>query len=167
MVSVYTGMSIPSLDVWLNKAKDIPTVFGEETMYGVTSVLRKLNIIQYLRETVRHLEFVDFGDATGNVYTCFRRYINDFGYVGMLLVQTAVGSFYSVFYNNIKRENGFGILLIFYGILMYPLLMQSIDELILSSYLSTSYVYLVIYILVFYFILIKGVKKKVGNLNEH
>ena len=167
MVSVYTGMSIPSLDVWLNKAKDIPTVFGEETMYGVTSVLRKLNIIQYLRETVRHLEFVDFGDATGNVYTCFRRYINDFGYVGMLLVQTAVGSFYSVFYNNIKRENGFGILLIFYGILMYPLLMQSIDELILSSYLSTSYVYLVIYILVFYFILIKGGKKKVGNLNEH
>lgn len=85
----------------------------------------------------------------------------------MLLVQTAVGSFYSVFYNNIKRENGFGILLIFYGILMYPLLMQSIDELILSSYLSTSYVYLVIYILVFYFILIKGGKKKVGNLNEH
>lgn len=163
MVSVYTGMSIPSLDFWLNKAKDMSTVFGEETMYGVTSVLRKLNIIEYLGETVRHLEFVDFGDATGNVYTCLRRYLNDFGYGGMLIMQMAVGAFYSLLYNNIKRENHFAILLIFYGILMYPLVMQSIDELILSSYLSTSYVYLTVYILAFYFLLNKLAKRKLEN----
>lgn len=165
MVSVYTGMSIPSLDYWLNKAKDLSTVFGEETLYGVTSVLRKLNLV-HLKETVRHLEFVDFGDASGNVYTCLRRYINDYGYVGMLFMQGAVGAFYSLFYNNIKKENGFGILLIFYGVLMYPLFMQSIDELILSSYLSTSYMYLAVYILVIYFVLMRVSKKKVGKLNE-
>ena len=103
MVSVYTGMSIPSLDYWLNKAKDLSTVFGEETLYGVTSVLRKLNLV-HLKETVRHLEFVDFGDASGNVYTCLRRYINDYGYAGMLFMQGAVGAFYSLFYNNIKKR---------------------------------------------------------------
>ena len=69
-------------------------------------------------------------------------------------------------YNNIKKENGFGILLIFYGVLMYPLFMQSIDELILSSYLSTSYMYLAVYILVIYFVLMRVSKKKVGKLNE-
>ena len=69
-------------------------------------------------------------------------------------------------YFNIKKENGFGILLIFYGVLMYPLFMQSIDELILSSYLSTSYMYLAVYILVIYFVLMRVSKKKVGKLNE-
>lgn len=165
MVSVYTGMSIPSLDYWLNKSKDISMIFGEETLYGVISVLRKLNLV-HLKETVRHLEFVNFGDASGNVYTCLRRYINDYGYVGMLFIQGAIGAFYSIFYNNIKKENGFGILLIFYGVLMYPLFMQSIDELILSSYLSTSYMYLAVYISGIYFILMRVSKKKVGKLNE-
>ena len=84
----------------------------------------------------------------------------------MLFMQGAVGAFYSLFYNNIKKENGFGILLIFYGVLMYPLFMQSIDELILSSYLSTSYMYLAVYILVIYFVLMRVSKKKVGKLNE-
>lgn len=161
MISVYTGMSIPSFDHWLNKAKDISVVFGEETLYGVTSVLRRLGLTN-LKETVRHLEFVDFGSSTGNVYTCLRRYINDYGYIGMILIQTAVGAFYSLFYNNLKRGRAFGILLIFYGILAYPLFMQSIDELILSSYLSTSYLYLTVYILLVYGILTKVSRKLDG-----
>ena len=104
MVSVAAWeISIPSLDYWLNKAKDLSTVFGEETLYGVTSVLRKLNLVN-LKETVRHLEFVDFGDASGNVYTCLRRYINDYGYARYYyLCRGACQAHLFLVYNNIKR----------------------------------------------------------------
>ena len=43
------------------------------------------------------LEFISFNGVEGNVFTSLRRYINDFGYVGLYIVQFYLGVFYGFF----------------------------------------------------------------------
>ena len=41
-ISYYAGMSIPSLDAYLTSTPTENVIFGEETLYGVHSILRTL-----------------------------------------------------------------------------------------------------------------------------
>lgn len=162
VLSFYTGLSIPSLDAYL-KGGNYNEALGEETLYGIYRVIGKFGYV--IPDLERHLEFVRFGSVSGNVYTSLRRYINDFGYLGMGIIQFGLGMFYSILYNIIKRIDC-GFLLIIYGMLAFPLVMQSIDELIISSNVSLAFFNQIIYTGIVYFIIIK--KLNVGyHVNEN
>lgn len=157
MISLYTGLSIPSFDTFLQGYSLYENYsFGGETLYGVFHVLRKFGF--EFDQTIRHLEFVNFNGTKGNVYTSFRRYINDYGYIGFFVIQTYLGMFYTLLYKCVKKSNN-GIVLIFYSMLMYPLVMQGIDELLFSSFVGTATVYLMIYIGILYYFLVYKNKK--------
>lgn len=149
MISKYTGLSIPSLDVFLHTPRAEPSIWGEETLYGLHSILRTLGMD--IPADVRHLEFVYFGDVSGNVYTSLRRYIHDYGYWGMLLVQFLLGILYSLFYRFIKYKETVGFSLILYSWFFYALIMQGIDDIIMSSMISTTPVYKIMYLFVIYY----------------
>ncbi len=150
-ISIYTGLSIPSLDVYLNTPHEPPSIWGEETLYGIHDILRTLGAD--IPERVRHLEFVHFGDFAGNVFTSLRRYIHDYGFAGMLLIQFALGLLYSSFYNFIKTRQTPGFSLIVYSYLFYTLAMQGIDDVILSMTIGTTIIYRLVYLAIAYYLL--------------
>ena len=62
-ISYYAGMSIPSLDAYLTSTPTENVIFGEETLYGVHSILRTLGFDLPLFG--RPLEFVTFNGTRG------------------------------------------------------------------------------------------------------
>lgn len=161
-ISLYTGLSIPSLDVYLSKPRVPSDVLGKETLYGLRTILKTLGFD--IASEVRHLEFSEFANGiSGNVYTNLRRYINDYGYAGMLVLQFIVGSAYSLFYNYLKSQKKVGFPLILYSMLFFPLVMQGIDELLLSSMVNTTTIYKIIYF-VFFYSVIKWLSKETASM---
>lgn len=151
-IAFYLGMSIPSFDHFIKTYNSQVQNFGGETLYGLYAILNKLGLSSY--DLARHLEFVKFNDVSGNVYTSLRRYINDYGFIGLYIIQFYLGVFYSFLYNLVRRSSN-EALLVGYSVLSYSLVMQGIDELLLSNYVSLSCVNLYLYMGVTYFVLIK------------
>ncbi len=151
-ISFYAGMSIPSLDAYLTSTPTENVIFGEETLYGVHSILRALGFD--IPTMNRHLEFVNFNDVKGNVYTSIRRYINDYGIVATITLQYGIGCFYNVLYKYIRYGRCSLFMIAIYSWFSYALVMQSIDELLLSSYLSTTLVYSLAYLSILYYLFI-------------
>lgn len=151
-IGFYLGLSVPSFDSFVKRYDPSIQNVGSETLYGVYALLNKMGLCEV--DITRHLEFVDFHNVSGNVYTSLRRYINDYGYVGLYIIQFYVGAFYSFVYNLIRRRSNEAVI-ICYSAVAYSLVMQGIDELIISNYVSLSTVYLFGYMLIAYLGLVK------------
>ena len=84
----------------------------------------EMNLVHLKENARRHLEFVDSGDAS---WKCIRHACADTSMItGMLNViyAGAVGAFYSLFYNNIKKSSRIWNFADLLRVLMYPLFMR-------------------------------------------
>lgn len=160
-IAFYIGLSIPSLDEFVKGIHSTATIIGEETLYGVYAILNKMGITHV--STYMSLDFIEFNNVRGNVYTSLRRYINDYGIVGMYVVQFYLGGLFGLLYNIIKRTSN-ELLIIFYSMFGYALVMQGIDEIFMGKYLSLGTVNLLICMGVIYFLLVKV--ERIKKLNE-
>lgn len=153
-ISIYIGGSQVSLNNWLEKYKGIRTnYFGEESLVGLRKILFKLGFTDSYK--VRHLEFITFGMDRGNVYTVFRRYISDFGYGGMCLMQFISTFILSSIYFFIKKRRQPNGMIIIFGYIAYSFAMEAIDELFFSSIIEISNFYILVYGYILYYFLIK------------
>lgn len=135
-LSSYIGGSIQHFNqyVWNPPLKDAGT-FGAESFAGVQSLLLRLGLIQVKASS--HLEFRWLTATThGNIYTFFRRPLQDFGLDGMILFTLFVGGIFSVVYHFFiqkmvsgKRKN---LLSIYYCYFLPWLTMASIEQLSVS-----------------------------------
>jgi oligosaccharide repeat unit polymerase len=136
-ISIYTGSSIAALNIYLQGTADNKFIFGKETLYGIKYILNLFGFNVAVEN--RHLEFVFFSNGfQTNVYTSLRRYIHDYGYVGMLIAQIYFGAFFTLFYGWIRKRNTADLWVLIYAYLANSLVMQSIDESFLSVFLSVS-----------------------------
>ena len=146
--------------------KDPPAkneVFGQETLTGIWNLLYKLHITKdaYLaHEEYRYIT----GNDYGNVYTLFRRFIQDFGIVGMILASGMLSLFFSVFYNQkIKYKNlneKCFILVVVYCYMYHIIAMASVDNLI-QDYLSAGTMILFVILLIMWKFLLRNNKSLV------
>jgi len=152
-ISYYTGMSIPSLDAYItNPPEQAEGLFGKETLYGIHNILRTIGFD--IPDAVRHLEFVSFNGYNGNVYTSLRRYINDYGMGGMLVLQYLIGFVYGFLYKYIRYGRFSNFAVIMYSMFAFHLVMQAIEENLLSINVSTSFVYSMVYLSIAYFLFV-------------
>ena len=151
-IAYYTGMSIPSLDVYLKSAPKENVIFGQETLYGIHSILRTLGFD--LPIFTAPLEFVNFNGDNGNVYTSLRRYINDYGIMGMFILQYLIGVFYSVIYKYVRYGRFSNFAIILYAFFAFALVMQPIEENLLRIHVSTNLVYSLGYLGILYYLFI-------------
>lgn len=163
-ISVYIGGSLVSFNNWLEKFKSCNEYVGIESFVGVRKIFYKLGLVDDW--SVRHLEFMSFGDYRGNVYTVFRRYISDFGYVGMFVLQTLSTAVFSTIYNKIKKRKRPGGLIIIYGYIVYAAAMEAIDELLFSAVLEISNVYIFIYGYILYRLIVKRYTRYEGSFSK-
>lgn len=170
-ITMYCGGSIDGLDLYLNdpKVKE-PVFFGEETFQGFIRFLYDYNFIKLKKAPTMSLEWrYANGVMVGNVYTAYRRWIHDFGYVGMFIFQLISAVIYNVAYNkfkyyNKKRNMIFDICLILYAYIMDTLLLISIEGILFINTIKLSFVTQVIVLIVVYYLLVtKFSIKKIDN----
>lgn len=124
-ISVYAGGSILGLDDFIKYPIYDNSHFATETLREMYKLLYRLKIGDFISNA--GLEFRNVGPFIGNVYTGLRRYIHDYGYMGMLIIQFLFGVTCSKFYFYIRNKNKH-FTYILYGMLVYAVFLQSIEE---------------------------------------
>lgn len=133
VISNYAGAPIIHFDQYIQKPPPTNEVFAQETFTGVWNVLYKLGITDKMY--LAHEEFRQLTSAdSGNVYTLFRRFVQDFGICGMCVMTILLSYFFSYVYNRkirMQRLNYRTMLVIIeYGYVYYIIAMASVDNLV-------------------------------------
>lgn len=156
IISLYAGSSVAALDRFLEGFSYDISNFGSETLHGLANVLQSFGITTNLTGN-RVLEFVHLGTMPyrTNIYTSFRRLLNDYGYFGMILVQFLTGILYSVVYlkNKYNRYQNEKLGILLYAFLLRYLVFQVIDErVVLNICTTTTVVQIVVTLFLFRFV---------------
>lgn len=148
-LSSYIGGSIKLFDLYIVQNDVVNNIFGQESLYSINRVLIKLGLVNYGMYSP-HLEFRSYnGINLGNVYTGFRRLIQDFGYVFGLIGSSLMGLYYSFSYRknkittNIREPLKFRTML--YGMMAYPLITYSINDYFFQGILSANFLQVIIF----------------------
>lgn len=157
--SIYIGSSIAGLNTYLGEPKFSNEYFGSHTFFGIFSFLRTLGLD--IPNFKAPLEYIYQGDLVTNVYTAFRRYYQDFGMLGLVVIQFLTGFIYTrVLLSIYRRPKIIKILLLSY--FYYPIIQMSIEERIFMEVLSAGSIYTICYFVVINKILFKNNKELIG-----
>jgi oligosaccharide repeat unit polymerase len=146
----YTSSSLYAFDVYLQSPTKASET-GYETLYNVFSILRRIGL-DY-EKTGNTLPFVSFSNITTNVYTALRRYIHDFGYGGMIIIQLFMGFIYEYAYKRIMRNTSTSFAVIIYCSFVFAPVFNCIEERFLINVLSlrslmiVAFVYVIIHLI--------------------
>jgi len=155
-LSYYFGISLPSLDMYLDNEIAKPEFFGEETLRGIQTVLYKLNISDYIQPVSKEwltFETKDNQIYHSNIFTSAKRYYHDFGWAGIIGCQMIFGFVFSYLYLLIKKKNS-SIILIFVSMYYYIVIDQIRDELFFSDFVHINTIFKFIMLFIIFYILI-------------
>lgn len=148
----YGGIQIPALSIWLESIRNENMLVGYMTMPGIYHILNTLGL--KLPQLPGFLSFIRFYNIDTNVYTFYRRLIEDFGFTSMYLILAVLGLFYSLFYHYVKyREPGVPLML--YSIMMISLIWAINEESFFLIFFNAKTVYQFILIYALYHCLYK------------
>lgn len=134
-ISFYFGCSVPSFQLYLDNPPEKDEHFGSESLYGIQSFLYKMDLSDYVNPISR--EWVKISHFKSNVYTGYRRYLNDFGVIGVMICSFIFGFVFSHIYMNVKMKNDFRYL-IFFAFYSYILIDQVRDELFFTRFIHIN-----------------------------
>ena len=161
---VYFSGGIRNLDQFLKEPTFEPQMFGEETF---VQLHRNLYISYGIgKDLVRYLEFRKInGRNIGNIYTSYRRFYHDFGFLGVCLFPLIQGIIISLMYyklNRNPRNDKINYLEVIYCYLSYTTMYIAIDDLFYSSWVSITGVKILIIMFVAYFFMFNITSKQPG-----
>lgn len=157
-LSKYAGFGIPALDEYILNLRPETGLIGDHTLSSVYSVLRSLGF--NLPQLYMPYDFINFPGIDSNIYTALRRYIEDYTYLGMCVMVVLISSVYTYSFEIIKKKRIFGFALVCFCSFCYPLFEFSIEERFLMRIISTTTIYQLLYLSVFYYFFIYRVLKK-------
>ncbi|HFU4392629.1 TPA: O-antigen polymerase, partial [Streptococcus suis] len=154
-ISLYIGAPIKLLDLYLTNPIAPSSLFGQETFTTFNTNLASLGIIEHSVE--RHLEFRGIGSlGLGNVYGAIRRYYQDFGLMGMIILVGGMSFIFHKAYYSIRNDKSnlvdFKSILYCYIFTVIP--MFPIDDIFYSE-LSIGYLINIALLYILYLIFIK------------
>lgn len=167
VISNYAGASIQHFNQYIQDPPERNIVFGQETFSGIWRFLRKLGLEIYeysVHEEYRYLNTTEFG----NVYTFFRKYLQDFNIVGMCMMSVLTAGLFSIIYNRIIRGGRDfykrNIQIIEYGYLYYIIAVSSIDN-VVHDYLNLGTVLMCVLLHVMYWFFFRA-RIRIGARTE-
>lgn len=158
-ISIYAGSSIPALNIYINSPKIPNKYFGENTLFSIYKILRKFGY--EIPQLYPPYEWMYFGGIKTNICSAIRRYYEDFGIEGLILITFFLGVFYGIFfyYASYKKNNFF--ILILYATLCYPIFEFPIEERFLMTVFPTGFTYYFIALgTICYFLVYKNIKRE-------
>lgn len=155
VVGIYGGSGLYNFNLFLNHFEPNNLEFGERTLLTVRNMLDSFGIIALESPIEYFKEFVSFRSSTGyiyisNIYSALRPYVEDFGYLGVIIFPFIVGTYYELLYYKVKQYN-FGFAWVFYALSAYSLVYFAIEEqFFMRIHLGSLYELIWISLLYFY-----------------
>ena len=144
-VTEYFGGSIEIFDMYMQDHNHSSKYFGQETFAGVRKFLYQIKLLDNQRVSEEATEFrtIYNGKTIGNVYTGFRKMYQDFGMIGVIILQALMAIIFNKFYYDsfYKKENSKiykSILLT--GCIAFCLILHSYSESFYSTVISFNYI---------------------------
>lgn len=140
----YDGVNITALDYFINK-RIIPDdqYIGTMTLSPIYSNLRSLGFsLPILNAYIT--EFVPFGEVDTNCFTALRRYIQDYGYSGCMMIMFIVGALFTFIYDYIKYIAFKFLPVMIYSMFSYVLFLSAREEMFFNWMFSTASIYRII-----------------------
>lgn len=138
VISNYSGAPIQHFNQYIQAPANENIVFGQETFSGIRNSLYNFGIVKKTYSSLEEYRYLN-NTEFGNVYTLFRRFIQDFGIIGMYFATILVSAVISMIYNMKIRGKRITynrmLIIIEYGYLYYIIAISSIDN-ILPDYLN-------------------------------
>jgi oligosaccharide repeat unit polymerase len=150
IVSNYIGQSIPLLNDFILHPRPPDTYFGENTLFGIYSFLRKFGFDYPF--FYAPYDFTVLNGMRGNVYSIIRRYLEDFGYFGLFFLMFSLGFFYSFLFFMVRRMRDLRLLL--YASIFFPIVEIAIEERFFMSVVASGTVYSFILLFFFYYLFV-------------
>lgn len=151
-LSIYTGGSLPALDIFIRKYAGSPQ-FGYYTLQGVRRILELLGVdIVYKISYFSHGDFIHFGMYKTNVYSCFRNYLIDYGYIGSIVLMFIFGYIFGLFYDRrIKKHSSLKYYdITIYSVLIFYVFFSFVTERIFSQILTATTIFeILLYFVIF------------------
>ncbi|WP_434351306.1 O-antigen polymerase [Trichococcus flocculiformis] len=161
-VSRYFASQFYALNIWLENPTYSSGFEDTETLYNLYSILNIFGANVHIGSNA--LEGVTVSGLSTNIYTALRRYIHDFGYVGMIVIQFATGAVFTNWFNKIKKRDYLNdTSVILYASLLYTVAFNVIEERTFINILSLSTATHVILIILFWRIVTKKKRKLYEN----
>lgn len=156
-MSYYSGSSIVLFGEYIEKNDYLwpdssTNFFGSHTLIGIYNILRLIGFKIPDFEVTLEMSYIPH--FYSNVYTAFRRYIQDFGLIGLYLIQFFLGFIYGKLYHGIRKNQDNGLKLILYCATVYPLVESSIEERFFTSILTSTTILEIILLAMSYYFLI-------------
>lgn len=122
-ITIYVCGGVRNFDLYVEQPITDDTIIGKETFYGLNRFLySRFGVGEFYDP---NLEFRAInGKNIGNIYTVFRRYHADFGILGVILLISMLGAFYTYLYSRVKCDAKRGKVTFF--ILVFASLVSSI-----------------------------------------
>lgn len=165
-ITCYCGGSIECLNLYIKEKKFETEIPGEQTFGRTIRDLNKIGIISL--EKINDTDTKEFryynNNMIGNVYTSYRRWIQDFGFIGVLILQAILALIFNVGYNLIKYWNKSDrirhYMIILYTYFMYTIYMHPIDSLFYLETFTIATAGFLIFLTIIYWILTLDLRKK-------
>ena len=151
--AVYSGGGIIEFNELLKEPIQHPEIFGLHTLQNVYSKLSRLGF-DTPDMTVYVYEFREAGNLFTNIYTAFRRYIEDYGYIGCYCICFCIGLIYTFAFDFVSSFKNKHLPLIIYSALVFPLFVMPSEDYFFMYLIDTAPVYIIFGILIAYFMLI-------------
>lgn len=142
----YTSSSIVGFDMFINgMTAEVSVYFGERTLLNVYAILNSWGFGVPKIETFEG--FFRYSGGESNVYTLFKAYIQDFGYVACGLAMFFTGFLIAWLINSIRYRKLTYFKLSVLGLFFYPVLMISISN-VLGSIIGMPFIYTLVYLVI-------------------
>lgn len=153
IIAHYGGLSAPALSVYLNSPPLESSYIGLTTLWDIYSKLRVLGLS--LPQNITFLNFVQFNGINTNVYTAMRRYVEDYGYIGMYLIMYFLGMIYTAFYKFVEYHSHSLFPVAIYAFIALPLVFSINDEIFLAHIIRTSNLYQICLMYIFFKVMVR------------
>lgn len=150
-ISIYVGAPLKLLDMYMY------TDYSMNNLTGGMSTFRNIYIFlgKYfnINEWIVPISFggefrIDNGQLLGNVYTMFRPYIQDFGYIGLIILTILMGLIMGYMYFLIRYKQSFNIInfnIVLYSMLFICLIEGFFSDIFYRILFSTFFIKFIIY----------------------
>ena len=143
-ITQYIGGSIELLDLYVkNSGIKHVTIPFSESLTGLIIGLKKIGLTSAILKKQLEFRYTPTGIYLGNVYTAFRRYYNDVGWIGVIMFPAILSWFMNKFYQKVKKYEGYSINTIFktivYASLIYVIPFQAMEDSFFINKITIGY----------------------------
>lgn len=158
--TMYTSGSVKAFDLYLKTPPPASGIWGKETFSGINNFLgsRGIGVRYNINLEFRYVN----GKNLGNVYGAIRRFYQDFGHTGNLLLVANAAFIWNSIYSKLTKtvSKNRELLLIVFMFIVHALLIFPIDDKLYNNIFTPSFLVYIVIFSILYRIIVRRSKVK-------